>query len=239
VAASLGDPLAAGMDAWVADNPPRATTVDLERALAARGWARRVAGATAVVALTIDGARREITIQPGEPVSLSLTPAQATSARLEPVSGSALVVQAWEDRLVPGSLRAEDGLAFGRLVQPSGTIAQTDTVIVTLNVSLPDGHRTDCWRVVDTVPSGLAPVSGVTAMEGEWVGETPISVDGQRVEFCVGTDPTRNAYELRYVARVITPGTYTWEPAVLQAAFDPGVGVVLARTTVTIAGATR
>ena len=37
VAASLGDPIAADMDAYVEANPPVTTVVDLERALAARG----------------------------------------------------------------------------------------------------------------------------------------------------------------------------------------------------------
>ncbi|MCJ7712287.1 MAG: hypothetical protein MUQ32_15820, partial [Chloroflexi bacterium] len=69
VAASLGDPVAADMDAWVAANPPKTTTVALERALAARGWAKRVAGAPAVAAVTVDGTRRELTIEPGAPAS--------------------------------------------------------------------------------------------------------------------------------------------------------------------------
>ena len=92
VAASLGDPVAANMDAWVADNPPETTTVALERALAAQGWAKRVAGAPAVAAVTVDGTRQELKIQPDQPASIVLTPAQAATARLEPVSGSVLAV---------------------------------------------------------------------------------------------------------------------------------------------------
>jgi len=38
------------------------------------------------------------------------------------------------------------------------------------------------------------------------------------------------------VARVVTPGTYLWEPAVLQSEVVPDQGVVTDPTTVTIRG---
>ena len=70
---------------------------------------RRVAGATAVAAVTVDGTRREVTIQPGEPVSVVLTPTQAATARLEPVSGSVLAVTSWDGALDPASLTPAKG----------------------------------------------------------------------------------------------------------------------------------
>lgn len=237
VAASLDDPIAADMDAWVAANPPAATVVDLERVLAARGWARRVAGATATVALTVDGARREITIEPGAPVELGLTPDQAATARLEPLTGSTLVVQSWEDRLAPSSLHAQGGITMTRSTAPAGTIEGTATVIVTINVDLGSARLGECWRVVDIVPSGLAPIAAFGRLadeNGNYGYDTPSRIDGQRVEFCAGYDTKRSAYAMRYVARVVTPGTYTWEPAVLQSMTDPSVGIVLEPTTVTI-----
>lgn len=54
------------------------------------------------------------------------------------------------------------------------------------------------------------------------------------------TGPSRLArhpdLELHYLARVVTPGTYTWEPAVLQSETDPTRGIVLEPFTVTIRG---
>ncbi len=41
VAAGIGDPLAADLDAYVGANPPKDTLVDLQRAIAARDWAAR------------------------------------------------------------------------------------------------------------------------------------------------------------------------------------------------------
>ena len=54
----------------------------------------------------------------------------------------------------------------------------------------------------------------------------------------VGVDPARSQHSLRYTARVAAPGTYVWEPAILQMASNPAAGVVVPATTITIAGAT-
>lgn len=242
VAATLGDPIAAEMDAWLAEFPPTTTTVDVERALGARGWAERTAGATAVAALTVDGVRREVRVEPGAPVSVSLTPAQAVGARLEPVSGSTLVVSTWTDTLSAISLTALTGQSLVRTVKPAGSIGETDVVEVTLKVALGAKARNECWRVTDLVPSGLRPITGagtfVTNDQGEpvWTGTSPDTVDGQRVEFCVSRVGKTSTFTLRYVARVVTPGTYLWEPAVLQSTVVPDEGVVGVPTTVTITG---
>ena len=242
VAASLGDPVAAEMDAWVAANPPATTVVDLERVLAARGWAERVAGATTVVALTVDGTRREVAVEPGGAASLTLTPTQAATATVEPVRGSTLLVQTWEDPLSPSSLAAPANITLTRVPSPSGTVGSTATVVVTLSVALRNADLGGCWRVVDIVPSGLAPIAGSNRAGDEASAnsvDSPSEVDGQRVEFCAGYDPKRTEYTLRYVARVVTPGTYAWEPAVLQSMADPSVGVVLAPTSITIRAPAR
>jgi hypothetical protein len=239
VAASLGDPVAADMDAWLAANPPTGTSVDLERALAARGWAMRMAGANAVVAMTVDGARREITLTPGAPVRLALTPAQASGGTLAPVSGKALVVTSWTGPLDASSLTRIADLSLTRSVTPGGTIGQTDTVVVTLLVGLGSNAGPGCWRVTDLVPSGLAPIDPTKVDSYDPRGSTaatPDSVVGQRVEFCVRYDPELPSHLLRYVARVVTPGTYAWEPAVVQSELIPDQGMALDPTTVIIRG---
>ena len=92
-------------------------------------------------------------------------------------------------------------------------------------------------------PSGLAPISPYRGYDDEDEYEEggsgtqgPDRVDGQRVEFTVWRDPDRGTPMLRYVARVVTPGTYAWEPAVIQSTVAPGQGLVLPAGTVTIAG---
>ena len=46
--------------------------------------------------------------------------------------------------------------------------------------------------------------------------ETPWEIEAQQVSFCVGPTPEKRRVEMRYFARVVSPGEYVWEPAVIQ-----------------------
>ncbi len=237
VAASLGDPIAAEMDEYLAANPPKTTLVVLERALAARGWAMRVASSTARATLTVDGVRTAVSLSGGDAAGYMLTPAQARSASVAPVAGSLLLVQTWDGALEPSSLAAPNGITFTRDVSPAGVIPGDRTVVVTFHVSIPPTLRASGWRIVDVAPSGLAPVlyCGAWADPQQPAGViSPDSIDGQRVELMVGWDPRRSEYWARYVAHVVSPGSYTWEPSVLQSLVDPASGLTVPATTVTI-----
>jgi hypothetical protein len=242
VAASLGEPVAAKMDAFVEANPPAQTVVDLERAIAARGWAARVPGAVAVAAVTIDGRRMEVGITPDEPARYRLTPAQAAALRLEPVRGSVLVIITGESPLDPAGLVTPTGVSVNRVVKPAGVIGSTDTVLVTYRVDLAADALGGCWPLVDFVPSGLVPVDGGVRWNADEEGsgdriEYPWRVEGQRVDFCATRDPQHPDLRLRYLARVVTPGTYRWESTVLQSSIAPEQGIILPPTEVTIRGA--
>jgi alpha-2-macroglobulin len=232
VSASLGRSYAADMDAWLEANPPHATVVDLERVLAARGWVQRVPSVEAVAALWVDGDRRELPIRDGSPVSIQLTPAQAASARLEPVSGSVLVVTQRDVPLHDDDLTRPDGVTVTRTVRPAGVIGPTDTVVVTLTVRLAPAARAEGWTVTDWAPSGLSPID-----RGDWNrAVTPDTITGQRVVFHVGANRKMGTWTLRYIARVVTPGTYRWEPAILQSDVSPNEGIQVPQARITIAG---
>lgn len=236
VAASIGEPVAAEMDAWLAEHPPARTLVVLERALAARGWAARVPGAAAKAAIVVDGTRRELDIQPDAAVTLTLTPAQAAGARVEPVSGKVLVVTTRSVPLEASSLTPAAGQALTRTVEPGMAIGETDTVVVTFRVTLGPDAGDQCWQLTDVVPSGLAPIFGGQRHDEE-APAGPAWVDGQRVAFCVQRNPNVKVQVLRYVARVVDPGRYAWEPAVLQSPIAPEQGVTTPAGTLVIAGA--
>ncbi|HYO43525.1 MAG TPA: hypothetical protein VES19_10045, partial [Candidatus Limnocylindrales bacterium] len=213
-------------------------------ALAAAGWVRRLPASDAVAALTVDGKRTELRIDGSRPVTVVLTPAQVPGATLEPVNGKVLVTTRSEQPLDPASFTAPSGQEITRTVSPAGTLAVTDAVVVTLKVRLAAPEEPTCWAVTELVPSGLVPVTrhGWEAEENEDEDvpsdsvEGPWRVTGQRVDFCVAVDPDRPVLTLRYVARVVTPGTYRWEETVLQSVVDPGAGMVLPASSIRIAG---
>jgi uncharacterized protein YfaS (alpha-2-macroglobulin family) len=135
-------------------------------------------------------------------------------------------------------------VSVSRTVSPAGTIGATDTVVVSYRVTLPSTAAGSCWQLTDHVPSGLAPVDSVGRHEeaeeedgpAASSGEGPWRVIGQRVDFCVEPDPRRPVHTLRYLARVVTSGSYAWEPAVLQSSLVPEQGVIVPATKVTVEG---
>ena len=241
VAASLGDPVAADMDAFVEANPPTDTIVDLERALAASGWAARVAPADASAWLTVDGSRREVRIDASMPASVVLTPSQASAARLEPGTGSVLVTTVRAGPFDPAALTPPEGQSIKRTVTPGTTIEATDIVTVDFSVTVGGRGTEGCWVVTDEAPSGIVPIPAPTDIYGEdeegvevqpivW----PMDVTGQRVSFCVTHDPKHPTQHLQYLARVITPGQYRWESTVLQSSLIPEQGSWVSEDTLTI-----
>ena len=235
LAAAAADPLSIAIDAYLDANRPDTTVLDLERALAASWTARRASAAPVVVAVTVDGRRREVTLEAGQGSALTLTPAQAATLRLDAVSGRALAVAGWEVPLDPASLRRPEGVSIERSVSPARVTA-TSLVTVSFTVRVPAEPRGTCWQVTDLVPSGLAPIAPWQAWSspGEQPGRAPSGpvlfpwrIIGQRVDFCVPYDPREPVQELRYRARVVTPGRFRWEPAVLQSSVAPGDGIAL------------
>ncbi|HEX5827425.1 MAG TPA: alpha-2-macroglobulin family protein, partial [Candidatus Limnocylindrales bacterium] len=245
VAAGLADPLAPDMDAFVGANPPATTTVDLERALAAKAWISRTPAADASALLVVDGERRALEIEASRPRLVTLTPAQARTASIEPAGGTVVVTTTTTVAYRTGTLDRPEGLRLSVQVRPI-TVDADDLVIVTYTARLPrkpDG----CWVLTDMVPSGLMPIGGAgNAYEDEeeeadrdWVFR-PDSVTGQEVRFCLYVDPDRGrTVKARYVARVVTPGRYRWEPAVLQSGLATELGTATPRRTLTIGRLTR
>ena len=79
------------------------------------------------------------------------------------------------------------------------------------------------------MPSGLVPVGNLRGWVDEEEGSRsprrprpPYAQVGQRVYFCAEPRTDGGKVTLRYVARVITAGTYTWETAIAQSPFRPG-----------------
>ena len=83
----------------------------------------------------------------------------------------------------------------------------------TFAASAPEG----CYDVVELVPSGLAPLATGLGHRQRGGVTWPSSVVGQQVRFCAGNDRrTGPRSTLRYLARVVNAGTFTWEPAIMQ-----------------------
>ena len=62
----------------------------------------------------------------------------------------------------------------------------------------------------------------------------PFAQFGQRAEFCAEKDAKGGPIHLRYFARVVTGGTYTWEPAMAESRTKTGRAAITKATGITI-----
>ncbi|HET7473498.1 MAG TPA: hypothetical protein VFJ71_10260, partial [Candidatus Limnocylindrales bacterium] len=140
------------------------------------------------------------------------------------------------------ALPVDPDLTITRTVQPGSSMRSSDLAVVELRVRFGPAAAAGCREVTELVPSGLAPV-GASARwyepdEGdEPPDETvilPYAQDGQRVSFCVGPTERHRTFTLRYVARVVTAGTYSWEPAIAQDPSGQGPAAMTEASSVTI-----
>jgi hypothetical protein len=242
LAAAVGNPLAGRFWAYVAANP----AVDRIEVLPAIAFAThmldRLPVSPARLAWTIAGTRHVVDLGRGESIQLVLTPTQLASLTIDRLAGSIGVTTEWREAVAPSAFAPDPDLTITRSVQPAGPIHAADLVVVDLNVSFGAQAASGCRQVTELVPSGLAPVGA----ESRWYDPDnedvppddgvvlPYDQSGPRVFFCVEPTSTRRTFTLRYVARVVTPGTYVWEPAVAQSVGGEAIANLTAATTLTI-----
>ena len=240
LAAAVGDPLAEPALAYVAEHPRTDDLAVLEEVLTIRGLVAHLAPEPTVLAWSVDGATTRVDLADGRAVAVTVTPAQRATLVFEALEGRVAVVGRWDEAGAPVGPAAR--AVITRTAAPAGDIARTSLVRVRITARF-TGSAPETYRVVELVPSGLVPVEPAEAWYAEDDGddedgvarcEPPSLVDGQRVEFSTGHDPTHTERLLCYLARVVTPGEYRWEPATITLAADPSTWFATDTTTVTI-----
>ncbi|HEX7949524.1 MAG TPA: Ig-like domain-containing protein [Candidatus Limnocylindrales bacterium] len=242
LSAGVGDPLAAGMVRYVLSQPSKEHVFSLELLAYVHSGLDRLPRTAASFAWTLDGVRRVQTLAPGDSFGLAVTGPQRAGLTFERIGGDATLTATWIGDAAEATLPSTTGITISRSVSPVGQAPADKVVRVTLTVTFSPTVPQDCYVVTDLLPSGLAPlvnVPGWDDRQGESVGIRPYAADGQRVSWCIDRDttgpvsPTRTV-ELAYSARVVTPGTYRWEPAVIQSAAAPSLGAATPATTYVI-----
>jgi hypothetical protein len=237
LAARVGDPLAPSMMDYVRTQPSHETSLALELVTAAQGALERTPAVAAAFAYTLDGERTEVRLDQGESETLVLSAAQRAGLRLESVAGKTGLAIAWRAPADPAALPHDTALTLTRRL-PTGALPVDHPATIEMHVVFaPSAPDAPCYEVVEEVPSGLAPLtSWDVGAGGDIVG--PASVVGQRVTFCVGNpvlaDTRIRQATLRYAARVVNEGTFTWEPAVMQLEGAADVGTTVPGGSVSI-----
>jgi len=242
LAAAIGEPQADAFWAYVEANPESEALNVLPAAAYIAARLSRLPVTPARFASTVDRVRRVIDLDTVRSFELKLTGAQLKTLSLERLAGAVGVTTIWREPVAASVFEADPDVTMTRTVTPSGAVGTSDLVRVDINVTFGPQAPTGCLQVTELVPSGLAPVGSVAT----WVDPNseqapadpgvvlPYDQSGSRVFFCVETSPQRQVFDLRYYARVVTPGTYTWEPAIGQSLSQAGRAALTAPTTILI-----
>jgi len=222
LAAQLGDPLANDAEGYVDANPAVDELHSLQQVAFIARMLERTPSAAGRFAYTIDGKRTVVDLDPGESFSLRLVESQRRTLRLEPLAGQVGLATLWQVAIRRESVAPDANLQLARTYTPFPTVPGDAMVEIRLTATFGPQVVGGCHEVSDLVPSGLAPVERLQVWpdSGSQARSdiSPYRIEGQRVSFCVGPSRTSRTETMRYFARIVTAGTYTWEPAVIQSA---------------------
>ena len=222
LAAELGDPLANDAEGYINANPAVDELHHLQQVAFITRMLQRTPSVSGRFAYTIDGKRTVVDLDPAESFSLRLIESQRRTLSLEPLAGQVGLGTSWQVPLQRDSVTRDTNLELARTYTPFPSIPDDAMVEVRLTATFGPQVVAGCHEVSDLAPSGLAPMEYYQA----WAYSdspapsyvSPYAIDGQRVSFCVGPSKESRTVKMRYFARIVTAGTYTWESAVIQSA---------------------
>jgi hypothetical protein len=151
-----------------------------------------------------------------------LTAAQRQGLRIETLKGSIGLTTTWREPVGASTIKKDPDISVRRSRTPAAIVRTSDLVRIDLTVTFGPKAPAGCHLVTELVPSGLIPMGPMSSWyEGEdgvsAAGVTsPFSIVGQRVMFCAEPTKKVRTVKLRYYARVISPGRFVWESAVVE-----------------------
>ncbi|PIS04390.1 hypothetical protein COT83_00830, partial [Candidatus Peregrinibacteria bacterium CG10_big_fil_rev_8_21_14_0_10_44_7] len=176
--------------------------------------------------------RELITLKNAEIHTESMLASEVANAEFSEVSGDIMVITKFYETMDIEIADTDSAISVSRFytvvdgTKGSQTTAFSpgDLVEVHITVDVPTS-MSGAYRVTDYLPSGLKITSQAT--NGKYYDDdirTPYNIDGQSASFYV----YKNDYEVEtisfsYYARVINPGQFVSEPAVLQSMSDPSI----------------
>jgi len=216
LAAGLGDGSADALFAYTMENRATDLLVELDQISYLARALPRLPSEPSTFSYTLRGSRTEQQLAAGASFALSLTPAELRDLAPRTVAGAVGVATFYEAPFDLGSVPRDPDISLTRTIVGGGIIAQGALVQIRADYVIGAQALDGCYQITVFTPSGLRPVS--RAQDPRQIYEPnqlyPYIIDGQRVSFCAyGNSPP---YPAVYWARVVTPGEYVVEPAIMQ-----------------------
>jgi hypothetical protein len=234
LSARLGDPVAVDIARYLHDNPSPEQIAPLAMVGAIRAMIEWMPREAARFSWTIDGERNVEDLEPGATFVLVVTGEQRRTLAFEALRGELIVAASWSGEASYDDLPSDPMVTIARTVTPAGSAPADGLVRVSLKLTVAANAPAGCFQVTDLLPSGLAPLASPLSAGSESATTiAPYEVVGQRVSWCVDAQTARTK-TLAYTAHVVTPGTFRWEPAVVQLVDAPSIGAWTPAATYTI-----
>ena len=218
LAAGLGDERAPALFDYTTSNYTKDILIELEQISYLERALPRLSPEPARFAYTLEGQRREVTLERGGTFALQVTPQQLADLGLEPLEGRVGVAASFTVPLEPADIVLDPDIGVTRVYEGAGSegivVQEGNVVRITLHYRLEPQALAGCYQVSDLLPSGLKAVTRTSAWDLPPEVSYPYRIEGQRVSFCVWKDTSYRP--IVYYARVVSAGEYTAEPAIIQ-----------------------
>lgn len=228
LAGGLDDPYRDRLWNYVNDRYSNEVLTNLEKLLyISKSLPTLRAGASGFT-LQVAGRTEQIKIENGGHHKISVTPEELGQIKFSDLQGSIGVVSFFTQAVTEGNRGiVNPALSVQRQYfvngTPATTFAENSLVEVHLNLGIQNDLPGEDYQVTDLLPSGLKIVTNpyLRGRSYDYCVRYPYEVDGQSVKFYVGKSWLNSPQNscggfYKYYARVISPGTYTAEPALIE-----------------------
>jgi len=235
IAAIVGDPAGQSAQAYLEGNRGHDDLFLLQQASFIDRVLDRLPAGKGSFAYTLEGKRHLVNLEEGGSFSLRLTPTQREGFSAERTKGEVTVAVTYTAPVDLADVSTDPSITLERRIVPQPPVTGTAPLQVQLRARFAPQAVERCHWVTDTVPSGLVTESRWLELGGIYESDAigPWWTERDRVTFCVWPSKER-VVTMAYWVRVVMPGTYRWEPALMHASGAPDHGVVVPATTLVI-----
>ncbi|MBI4232711.1 hypothetical protein HY605_05775, partial [Candidatus Peregrinibacteria bacterium] len=168
----------------------------------------------------------EIELKPWQSFEIMALPGDKVVVDIEKGVVSALMQYSKDVEL--GELTLDNSVKIKRTYKIEGKainqLQEGDIVRVDLDIDYLGDAKHDSFNVVDTLPSGLTPITSAFGLASGYSRYYPYRVEGQSVYFYWSYSRYYDfGKRIYYYARVVNPGKYYADPAVIQSFIDESV----------------
>ena len=166
---------------------------------------------------SLEGRQERVTLQPGETYRLMLTAEKLETLKFKDIEGqvgvTAVYNKAFDPSLEASSEEVKLSKSYGVYGKTKNAFDAHDIVAITLSYEFgptaPDGP----YIITDFLPAGLKIIERPYYHGVHQNAAYPLLIDGQKVSFGVYE---KKSWPVTYYARVINPGDFKAEPAIMQ-----------------------